>query len=273
MYKAASRLARALLLISASLSVGFGQTSTANLTGLISDPSGVAIPSAKVKLENVATHEKREATSGAEGRFTFSQILPGVYDLQAEATGFKSFTQRTITLVSGQSGAVTVAMQIGELSQRVEVGAAPVQVDTQTANQAVTLEREMVLALPTNLRNPFTLVHATAGVTAPATGISQSVADQNQDRFGLNGGRSTTTGVLLDGVNASAGNSWNGLLISPAIDSVAEVQVIRNAYDAQYGRSGGGIVSIITKGGSKDFHGTVFDFLRNSALDANSWSN
>ena len=131
----------------------------------------------------------------------------------------------------------------------------------------------MVLALPTNLRNPFTLVHATAGVTAPATGISQSMADQNQDRFGLNGGRSTTTGILLDGVNASAGNSWNGLLISPAIDSVAEVQVIRNAYDAQYGRSGGGIVSVITKGGSADFHGTAFDFLRNSVLDANSWSN
>ena len=131
----------------------------------------------------------------------------------------------------------------------------------------------MVLALPTNLRNPFTLVHATAGVTAPATGISQSTADQNQDRFGLNGGRSTTTGILIDGVNASAGNSWNGLLISPAIDSVAEVQVIRNAYDAQYGRSGGGIVSIVTKGGGSDFHGTAFDFLRNSVLDANSWSN
>src|SRR5258707_2291300 len=105
MYKTASRLACALLLISASLSVGFGQTSTANLTGLISDPAGVAIPGAKVKLENVATREKREAMSGNEGRFTFSQILPGVYDLQAEATGVKSFTHRTITLALGQSGA------------------------------------------------------------------------------------------------------------------------------------------------------------------------
>src|SRR5262245_31602012 len=267
------RLVGALLLIALSPPVAFSQTSTANLTGLISDPAGVALPGAKVRLENVATHEKRETTSGSEGRFAFSQILPGYYDLYAEATGFKAFTQRNITLVSGQSGAVSVSMQIGELSQRVEVGAVPVQVDTQTANQAVTLEREMVLALPTNLRNPFTLVHATAGVTAPATGISQSVADQNQDRFGLNGGRSTTTGVLLDGVNASAGNSWNGLLISPAIDSVAEVQVIRNAYDVQYGRSGGGIVSVVTKGGSSVFHGTVFDFLRNSVLDANSWSN
>ena len=91
-----------------------------------------------------------------------------MYDLQAEAPGFKSFTQRGITLVSGQSGAVNVAMQIGELTQRVEVARDALVVDTQTANQAVTLERSMVLALPTNLRNPFTLVHATAGVTAPA---------------------------------------------------------------------------------------------------------
>src|SRR3954468_10173153 len=143
MFRPIQRSACAFLLISA---IGFSQTSTANLTGLISDPAGVSIPGVKVKLENVATHEKREATSGGEGRFTFSQILPGVYDLQAEATGFKSFTQRAVTLVSGQSGTANISMQIGELSQRVEVGAAPVQVDTQTANQAVTIEREMVLA-------------------------------------------------------------------------------------------------------------------------------
>src|SRR5689334_12459002 len=141
MFRTIRRSVCALLLISGSLPVWFSQTSTANLTGLISDPAAIAIPGVKVKLENVATHEKRETTSGGEGRFTFSQILPGVYDLQAEATGFKSFTQRNITLVSGQSGAANISMQIGELSQRVEVGAAPVQVDTQTANQAVTIDR------------------------------------------------------------------------------------------------------------------------------------
>lgn len=249
------------------------QTFSANLTGVVTDPAGAAIPDAVVKLTNTETRDRREASSGPEGRFTFSQLLPGTYELQTEATGFKSFLQRNVTLIAGQSAALTVAMQIGALSQQVEISAAVVQVDTQTANQSVTLSRDMVLNLPTNLRSPFSLVHATAGVTAPATGISQSVADQNQDRFGMNGGRSTTTGVMIDGVNASAGNSWNGLLVSPAIDSVQEVQVIRNAYDSQYGRSGGGMVSIVTKGGGAEFHGTAFDFLRNSVLDANSWAN
>src|SRR2546421_6343160 len=268
---------RSSLLFSLAIFAGtlpsFSQTFTANLTGVVTDPAGADIPGVTVKLENASTREKRETVTGTEVRFTFSQLLPGVYQIQAEAPGFKAYLQRNINLVAGQSAAVNFSMEIGELSQRVEIGAAAVQVDTQTANQSITLERAMILNLPTNLRNPMTLVHATAGVTAPATGISQSVADQNQDRFGLNGGRSTTTGVLLDGVNASAGNSWNGLLISPAIDSVAEVQVIRNAYDAQYGRSGGGVVSLVTKGGGSDYHGTVFDFLRNSVLDANSWAN
>src|ERR1041384_3299935 len=163
MYRLTMRFCAALLLTAMSLSVVFSQTSTANLTGLITDPGGAAIPDVQITLENVATHEKRAATSGGEGRVTFSQILPGVYDLLAEAAGFKSFTQRGIVLVSGQSGAVNISLQIGDLSQRVEVGAAPLTIDTQTANQTVTMERTMVLALSTNLRNPFTLVHATAG--------------------------------------------------------------------------------------------------------------
>jgi hypothetical protein len=221
----------------------------------------------------MATSEERRTVTGAEGRYTFSQILPGTWEVSATASGFKTFVQRNVLLVASQSAALDFALQVGEISQRIEVQASVVQVDTQTANQAVTLSSEMVKSLPTNLRNPFALIHATAGVTAPATGISQSVADQNHDRFGLNGGRSTTTGILIDGVSATTGNGWNGLIYSPSVDSVQEVQIMRNAYDAQYGRSGGSVVSLVTKGGSSAFHGTAFNFLRNSQLDANSWAN
>src|SRR5690349_7224028 len=96
MYHTALRFIGAPLLFAASLSIGFSQTSTANLTGLITDPAGAAIPDVKIKLEHAATHEQRVAVSGAEGRFSFSQILPGTYDLVAEAAGFKSFAQRGI---------------------------------------------------------------------------------------------------------------------------------------------------------------------------------
>lgn len=265
-----THLAVALL---AGASLCSAQIFTANLTGAVTDPTGGAIQSVTVKITNVATKEVRQAVTGAEGRYTFSQLLPGRYELRAESPGFKAFVQTGITLQASQSVALDFPLQVGEVSQRVEVAAAVVQLDTQTANQSVTLNRDMVAALPTNVRNPFALVHATAGVTAPATGISQSVADQNHDRFGFNGGRSTTTGILLDGVSVTTGNGWNGLIYSPSVDSVQEVQIIRNSYDSQYGRSGGGVVSVVTKGGGAVYHGTVFDFLRNSVLDANSWIN
>jgi hypothetical protein len=132
-------------LLTLAISIGvralpcLGQSYTANLTGVVADPAGAAVPAAKLKLENVATHEKRETKTGEEGRFTFSQLLPGIYQLQAEAAGFKAFVQSNINLVSGQSAALNFSMQIGEFSQRVEIGAAAVQVDTQTANQSVTL--------------------------------------------------------------------------------------------------------------------------------------
>lgn len=263
---------RAVLFASMAASLA-AQTFTASLTGLVSDPTGAAIPSVSVKLRNTATNEERQTSTAAEGRYVFSQLLPGAWELTAESPGFRLFVQRGIVLRAAQSGALDFTMQLGDVAQSVEVAAASLQLDTQSANQTLTLDKVMVTSLPTSLRNPFVLVHATAGVTAPATGISQSVADQNHDRFGLNGGRSNTSGILIDGVSAATGNGWNGLIYSPSVDSVQEVQVIRNTYDAQFGRSGGGVVSVVTRGGSSEYHGTGFDFLRNSELDANSWAN
>lgn len=251
----------------------FGQAFTANLTGVATDPGGAAIPGIAVKLLNTATKEERQTSAGSEGRYNFAQLQPGTYQLTAGAPGFQTFVGRNITLVANQSAEVNFALQLGEITQRVEIAESTVQLDTQTANQSVTLNENLVKSLPTNARNPMLLVYATAGVTAPTTGMTQSTADQNYDRFGFNGGRSTTTQILLDGVSVSAGNGWNGQIYTPSVDSVQEVQVIRNSYDAQFGRSGGGVVSLVTKGGGSDFHGTLFEFLRNSDLDANSWEN
>jgi hypothetical protein len=251
----------------------FGQAFSANLTGLVTDPAGASVPGITIKVLNTATREERQTKAGSEGRYSFSQLVPGTYELTAGAPGFQTFVERNITLVANQSAALNITLQLGEITQRVEIAEASVQLDTQTANQSVTLNENLVKSLPTNARNPMLLVYATAGVTAPTTGMTQSTADQNYDRFGFNGGRSTTTQILLDGVSVSTGNGWNGQIYTPSVDSVAEVQVIRNSYDAQFGRSGGGVVSVVTKGGGAAFHGTLFEFLRNSDLDANSWEN
>jgi hypothetical protein len=251
----------------------WAQIFTASLTGMVADPTGGAILDASVRLSNTATGEQRRTRTGADGRYTFSQLLPGRYELTAEAPGFRAFVQRDIVLQAGQAASLDVTLQVGEITQRVEVSEAVLQLDTQSANQSVTMDRDMVVNLPMNTRNPMTLVQATAGVTALRTGLLTATQDQNMDRFGINGGRGTTALVLLDGVSATANTNWNGLLYSPSVESVQEVHISRNAYDAQYGRSGGGVVSIVTRGGSSKFHGSAFDFLRNSALDANTWAN
>jgi len=250
-----------------------GQVFTAGLTGMVADPTGGAILEASVQLSNTATGEQRRARTGADGRYTFSQLLPGRYEITVEAPGFRAFVQRDIVLKAGQAASLDITLQVGEITQRVEVSEALLQLDTQSANQSVTMDRDMVVNLPMSTRNPMTLVQATAGVTALRTGLLTATQDQNMDRFGFNGGRGTTALVLLDGVSATANTGWNGLLYSPSVDSVQEVHISRNAYDAQYGRSGGGVVSIVTRGGSSKFHGSAFEFLRNSALDANTWAN
>jgi outer membrane receptor protein involved in Fe transport len=252
--------------------LAFPQAFTANLTGLVLDPAGGMIPGAGVELRNTATGDLRRGESNVEGRYSFSQLLPGTYELRVSAPGFKTAQQQQIALRGNQSAELNVTLELGQVTETVEVRESAVVLQTQSAEQSVTLTREMVNDLPLNTRNPFVLIHATAGVAAVRTGVSDSTADQNHNRFSMNGGRGQSTLTLVDGVPAAAGE-WGGLIAAPSVDSVQEVQVARTSYDAQFGRSGGGIVSLVTKSGSTDWHGTAFEFLRNDNLDANEWAN
>lgn len=260
-------------LVSAATDPCFGQAFTANLTGLVTDPSNAVVPGARVKLRNRGTNETRQTESGPAGRYTLSQLLPGAYDLTVEANGFKTSMQQSIILRANHSAEANISLQPGDISESIHVAPTVVQLDTQTANQSVTLNKDMVQSLPINTRNPLALVNATAGITAPEVGVTQSVFDQNYNRFGINGGRTEASLILVDGVPTAAGTGFNGNLYSPSVDAVQEVQLIRNSYEAQFGKTGGGVVSVVTRGGTREFHGTAFEFLRNSAMDANTWAN
>ena len=172
--------------------------------------------------------------------------------------------------MANQSGEVNFALQVGDVTQSIDVVGGAVEVDSQTANQAVTLENKALQELPLNARNAFAFVHAVAGTVAVRTGIPTSVGDSGWGRFALNGGRDESAAMLVDGVSPTTGD-WGFLSAVPGTDSIVEVQVVRNSYDAQYGKSGGGVVNVVTKGGTQTFHGLGFEFLRNSALDANLW--
>ena len=248
------------------------QTFASGLTGLVTDPSGAAVASAIVRIRETSTNEERQTTTAADGRYIFSQLKPGAYEITVNASGFKRFVQPQFTLVAGQTGESNIPLDLGSSSQTVEVKASGQLLETQSAANSVTLGSQAVLSAPTSVRNPLVLVFQTAGVVAVRTGISQGVNEQNQGRFSLNGGRDSSTAVVIDGVPSTAAD-WGGVLATPSIEAVSEVQVTRNSYDSQYGRTDGGVVSLVTKSGSDQFHGGVYEYLRNSVLDANTWDN
>ncbi|MBL8213066.1 MAG: carboxypeptidase regulatory-like domain-containing protein [Bryobacterales bacterium] len=250
----------------------FAQVFTGTISGTVTDPNAASIPAATVRARNEATNDVRSVQTSGDGLYVLSQLPPGNYEVSVEMQGFRKSVQSAVTLRVNQTLEVNFKLELGEVSQVVEVTGGVTMLDTQSANRSVTLDQQAVLDLPVNARNPFVLVHVNAGVIAVRTGISQATQDQNHNRFSMNGGRGQAGLTLIDGVPASAVD-WGGLIASPSVDSVQEVSISRNQFDAQFGKSDGGAVNMITRGGSNDFHGALFEFLRNDKLDANSWAN
>jgi hypothetical protein len=196
--------------------------------------------------------------------------LPGNYEITVEAKGFRSVINRSISLVANQSAELSFALQIGDVSQTVEVTGNVVGVDTQTANQSVTFSSRVFEDLPLNMRNPFKFVHSVAGATAVRMGVAKDLNESAHGRFAFNGARDSSAAMLVDGISPSSVD-WNAVYSNPDVDAVVEVQVVRNSYDVQYGKTSGAVVSMVTKGGTQEFHGLAFNYLRNDHLDANFW--
>ena len=255
--------------------LSLAQTFTSSVTGLVTDPTGAAVANAQVELKNMGRNDVHNFTSGNDGSYQFNNLQPGTYQITVTAPGFKTYVQRNLVLQAQISSRVNVALELGNTQQKVEVTSSAVLVDTETANSSAILDSRLIAALPNGTRNPLNFVLAVAGTTTGPAGqtiSSNNTFDQNSSSFGLNGGRTGEESILIDGAPSTAVD-WGGLMVAPLQDSVQEQQIITNTYDAQYERSGSGIVTLITKGGTNTFHGEVYDYLQNSALNANSWSN
>lgn len=250
------------------------QTFSSSITGIVSDPAGARVKGVKIELKNIGNNDVREAASGEDGSYQFQNLLPGNYQITAQLTGFKTYTQTNMILRADTAATVNIPLQVGDVQQKVDVAGEAVLVDTESANNSVSMDSHLIESLPNNTRNPLNFVFSLAGTTeAQGNQTSRSQTfDQLFSQFGLNGGRDSDEQILIDGAPSTA-MDWGGLMVSPMNDSVQEQQVATNVYDAQYERSGMGVVTLITKGGTNQFHGEAYDYLRNSALDANTWSN
>src|SRR5581483_3919491 len=218
----------------------------------------------------------RKTTANGEGRYNFSQILPATYSLSVSQGGFRTFVQNGLTLTANQTMELNVALTFGAVTESIEVTGAPPVLDTQTSNESSTLTSSMMQSLPMANRAALSLVvAAAAGGSYSSTGVFGPGAndDQNVARFNIYGGRQNSTAILIDGVPSTVGD-WGGLLTEPGADSVQDMQVIRNTYEAQYGRSSAGVINMTTRGGSDKYHGTAFEYFRNNELNATDfWSN
>jgi len=251
----------------------FAQSRTGTIRGTITDPSGAAIPGARVTVTNAATNVSQSSVTNEVGIFVVPFLPPGKYVIAAEKDGFKSLRRSGITLQVSDSLTIDLALELGGTAERVDVEATAPLVNASNASLGQVIENRRIVELPLNGREPFALAALSPGVLPPpAAGfvhLGGSVPS-------INGASNFTSEVTVDGMpNTTPRNSGrnNFLIYTPSVDAVAEFKVETNSLSAEFGRFNGGVISVVMKSGTNDWHGSVYHFHRNSAFDANSFFN
>lgn len=248
----------------------FGQAPTAQLTGAVADPTGASIAGARVTVTNVDTNVDRETTSNEQGYYTVPFLPPGNYRLTVRKEGFRPTSRAGLTLAIDQIARIDLSLELGSVSDAVEVVAAAPVVERETAAMGTVIENRRVVDMPLNSRNPYKLAFLLAGVTPGRIfGDGYNV----HTAFSINGGRSSQNEIFIDGISSlvTAAGAFSLSPSNPSPDAIQEFKVQTNNYSAEYGRSGGGVVNMVLKSGTDAFHGTVYEFLRNSKMDANNF--
>jgi Carboxypeptidase regulatory-like domain/TonB dependent receptor len=248
------------------------QVYSGSLTGVITDPSGAVVPGAKVKLTDVDKGFTYEAETDESGRYVLRSLPPSNYRLSVTLSGFKTHVQEGIILSVSQNATVDAVLQVGVETQTVEVLAAAPILSTQDAVTGQELNRTYINDLPLVGRAIFDLAYLSPGVTEPAGGPN-AASDNN---FVSNGGRNATADILLDGVSTTNIEQNSGIqvpLYTPSVDAVQEFKVQQSNFSSEIGFSGATIINVVTRSGTNEFHGSLYEFLRNDILTANNWFN
>ncbi|MBI3682311.1 MAG: TonB-dependent receptor [Acidobacteria bacterium] len=243
------------------------QTITASLEGSVRDSSGAVISGSRVQVINRATNITTRLETGPDGRFLAPSLPPGPYSVVVESPGFKKVDRSGIVLQVDQTARIEIVMEIGAVTETVEIRAEAPLLETSSAALGQVIANRSITNLPLNQRNPYALVFL-------APGVIGNVAPQfNQANISINGGRPGANEILADGIPSSPPlvNPIQGFTVYPSVDSVQEFKVQTNSYSAEFGRSSGGIINLVFKSGTNQLHGSLFEFVRNSKLDANGF--
>jgi Carboxypeptidase regulatory-like domain len=247
-----------------SAEISMAQQATALLTGNVKDASGAIVVGAKVTLKNTSTNVARTQSTGKDGSYLFNLVPIGGYELTVEQPGFDKYVRKGITLEINQNARLDVSLEIGRTSQVVEVQGDVTQVDTVSASLGKVETTQRIQDLPLAARDTMQLGLLQAGTFAP------DQDDGSGNPFSVSGQRSESETFLIDGADNN-NMLGNNMVVDPNPDAVAEFKIITNNYEAEYGRTSGGIVNQVIKSGTNAVHGDLFDYFRNTALDASDY--
>ncbi len=254
------------------------QAFTATISGTVTDTSGGLLSGAKITLTNAERGITRSFVTSSSGSYSFTLLPPADYSLKVEETGFETYEQRAISLAAGVTAHQDVTMSVGAVNQEIVVSSSAPLLNADNANISADISQKEVVELPLNLRNVFGLASLNSSVNnsgqsqmVNANGISGS-ADQDISFLNFGGTLFGTAAYLLDG-NWNTAQDWGGVMYVPSVENVQEFKIQTNAFTSQYGWSSGNVVNVVTKSGTNRFHGDLFEFYRNSNLDANNYFN
>jgi hypothetical protein len=249
----------------------FGQAGQAGITGAVVDSTGASIPNARVLIVNVDTNVARDISTDEAGRFLFPVLPIGNYRVEISKEGFKKFSRTGLVLELGQTARVDATLEIGNLAESVEVTAATPQVNTTDAAIGRTVQNKEIITLPLVNRNVYTLLSLTAGVDDNQSTNNFGYPEQRASINGSAYGSSGSVSYYLDGgSNMTQLRNTGGAAPNP--DAVQEFRVTTNSYSAEFGRFSAGVIDVITKSGTNQFHGSLFEFLRNDVLNSKDWN-
>ncbi len=256
-------------------------STTGAITGIITDPSGAAVPGVQVTATNDATGATETATSTGQGTYIISLLMPGVYHVSAIKTGFELSTYEHITVVVTEAVKVNLQLQIGSQTQHVTVTANQSPLQTQDAQLGIVTDSRTIEALPLVTRNFMQIAALEPGVSSPvadASALGRGALSNEEGSGGIssNGSNTNDNNFQVNGVEVNdlmGAGTFTGGVPTPNPDTLEEFKVVTAPYDASNGRNAGAQVNVLTKGGTNQFHGNLYEFFRNEDLNANSWSN
>jgi hypothetical protein len=243
----------------------------ATIRGQVVDSSHAALPGATVNVLNQDTNEVATATTNNEGSYTVPFLRPGLYTLTVEMSGFQKHTRKDMRLQVGQTAEINVTLPVAGLAEEVTVSSEAPLLETSRADRGTVIDSARIAELPLQSRSPMALVPLVAGVNYNAQAIYLRPFDNGAlASWSMNGGANSNNEFLLDGAPNNANQGGNNIAYVPPAEAVNEMKIATNSYDAQYGRTAGGVVNMSLKSGTNSFHGVVYDFMRRKALAANS---